>query len=190
MRSSRSERNGPPGKSRYSSHLARRLFGGSSTKKRAPASTSPSSLNPPISTWAAAGPGTTSPAAVSTNTSASAALAVMAAPLLSSERKTRRVVRAVYVHVAVQARATHHELERSGVASVRAGGMARLDVALLTESGLRHLEHALVIRTVRVVAARAVLDDGRVLPQEGPSLLGVAPETVVVRRVLLEEGGG
>src|SRR6185436_14684142 len=98
------------------------------------------------------------------------------------------VVRAVYVHVAVQARAAHHELERPGIASVRAGGMARLDVALLTQSWLRHLEHALVVRAVRVVAARAVLDDGRVLPQEGPSLLGVAPEAVVVRRVLREKG--
>src|SRR5687767_7137409 len=53
-------------------------------------------------------------------------------------------------------------------------------VTPLAEHRLLRDEHPIVVRPVRIVAAGAVLASGRVLPQEGTALLGVATGTALV----------
>src|SRR5262245_41849169 len=109
--------------------------------------------------------------------------------LLPGEGEPRWVIGAVDVDVAARARSAHHELEGAGVSPVRAGRMAGLDVALLAETRLGHLQHPLVVRAVGIVTVHAALGDGKMLPEEGAALLGVAAVAGVVERHLLEERG-
>src|SRR5262249_10520960 len=86
--------------------------------------------------------------------------------LLSGEGESRRMIRAVDDRVTAHARPAHHELERSGVTPVGTRRMPGLDVALLAEPRLRHLQHGLVVGAVRIVAVRAALVDRRVYPEK------------------------
>ncbi len=56
----------------------------------------------------------------------------------------------------------------------------RLGVALVAEKRRRRDEKLLVVRSVRVMAVEAALDDGGVLPEEGSALLGVAGITQLI----------
>src|SRR6476661_971291 len=180
--------------SRYSSNFALSFWVGRSPKKRTPASPYPSSRKPPISMGGVSGGGVvwtkTDPAAARitrpARTDRTVRVVCMAAPL-PREGEAGRVIRAVDIHVTRQAGLPQHELEGGGIPAVRPRGVLRRDVTLLTEPRLRHLQHVLVIRAVRVVAVGAALDLGRVIPQEGPALLGMAPEAGVVERRLVEQ---
>src|SRR5690242_14261550 len=176
--------------SRYSSNFALSFWVGRSPKKRTPASAKPSRLKPPIlngsgSVWAEAAPAVASTASP-TRTDRTVRVVDMAAPL-PCEGEAGRVIRAVDVHVTRQAGLSQYELERGGIPPVRSRGVLRRDVTLLTQPRLRHLQHVLVIRAMRVVAVGAALDLRRVIPQEGPALLGVAPEAGVIERRLIQQ---
>src|SRR5712691_7076553 len=105
------------------------------------------------------------------------------------------MVRPVDGGVAVRARAPEDELgrragERFVAPAVRGAGMdPLLVVALLTQPRLGDLQHLLVVGPVRVVAVGAALQDGRVLPEEGPTLLRMAGVAGIVERVLLQQRG-
>src|SRR5687768_17252351 len=64
--------------------------------------------------------------------------------------------------------------------------MARVQMAALTE--IRHLrqQQLVVIRAVGLMARRAVLADGGVLPQERTALLGVAGVAELIHRIGFE----
>src|SRR5689334_9930365 len=183
--------------SRYSSNFALSFWVGRSPKKRTPASPYPSSRKPPISVGGASGGGAVwaeaDPAAARitrpARTDRTVRVVGMAAPL-PCEGEAGRVIRAVDVHVTRQAGLPQHELERGGIPPVRSRGVLRRHVTLLTQPRLRHLQHVLVIRAMRVVAVGAALDLRRVIPQEGPALLGVAPEAGVIERRLIQQRRG
>src|SRR4029450_7153486 len=71
--------------------------------------------------------------------------------------------------------------------AVRPRHVPGLGVTLLAEPRLRQPEHGVVVRAVRVVAVRAALEYGLMVPQEGAPLFRVAGEAVVVQRVFLEQ---
>src|SRR5215468_363291 len=176
--------------SSYSWNFARRLSGGRSMYSRTPASTSPESLNPP-SIKSSAAPALAVPAQESNRSAATAATRAIASAFMAvsspGEGESRRVVGAVDVHVAVQARLAQDELLGADVTSVRARRVARFDVALLTESRLGDFQHALMVRAVRIVTVAAALVDGCVHPQERSTLVGVTSEASRVRPRLLQE---
>ena len=92
------------------------------------------------------------------------------------------MVRAVKVHVTVDAALVVDESHRGSVGGLRRREAVRRWVALLAESGTRDLEQLLFVAAVRVVTVRAVLDDRRVLIQERTTLLGVAAEAGLIHR--------
>src|SRR3954470_14956668 len=97
--------------------------------------------------------------------------------LLSHEELAGWMVRSVNVLVTVHARSTEHAValvDGDGVVVVNARRMLGRDVTALTEHRHPHREHAVVGRSVRIVAGRAVLPHRCVLPQRRSAHLGVA----------------
>src|SRR5258706_2128464 len=116
---------------------------------------------------------------------------------LPVELRTRRVIRPVDLRVTVETAAVHqaivggaagrHVLRRQesrGVPEVR---VVDRRVTLLTQERKRSDEQLLVIRAVRLVAVEAALRHGRVLPDEGPALLGVTAGAQLVHVVGLQQ---
>ena len=87
--------------------------------------------------------------------------------------------------VAVGAASVEEE-DRGG--APRGAGMARVDVTLRAESRIGNFEQPVVHRTVGLVAAGAVLNRRRMLPEKGPAPLRVAGIAVLVDACLLELG--
>src|SRR5262245_45814579 len=77
---------------------------------------------------------------------------------------------------------------RLAVAVERAVVPHRQVVALLAEVGTRRHEQLVMVRPMRLMAVDATLADGRVLPEERPSLLGVAGVADLVDRVGVQQG--
>src|SRR5262249_6831414 len=100
----------------------------------------------------------------------------MAILRLPKELRAGRVIRAVNLRMAVHAGASNHAVAAAGHlrSVVDRRRMPAADVASLAEHRRLRDEHAVVVRTVRIVAAGAVLAAGRVLPEERAALLGVA----------------
>ena len=104
---------------------------------------------------------------------------------LPHEELARRMVRAVDVRVAVHARPAEHPValvHGDGVVVVDRRRMPRRDVAALAEHRHADGQHAIVRRPVRVVTRRAVLADGRVLPEHRPAHLRVAAGAALADR--------
>ena len=101
---------------------------------------------------------------------------------LPKELVARRVVRPVNLRVAVDAAAADRAVARGRDlrAVVDRRRMPAADVAALAEHRQLRDQHALVVRAVRIVAGRAVLAAGGVIPQERPALLGVAARARLV----------
>src|SRR5262245_11540103 len=104
---------------------------------------------------------------------------------LPKEEVSRGVIRAVDLRVAVDAGPADDPVaagvQLRGVVDRR--GMAAADVAALTQHRRLGDEQAVVVRTVRIVAAGAVFTPRRVLPDERSPLLGVAAGARLVDRV-------
>src|SRR3990172_2869131 len=158
---------------------------------RPPTSASPESRAPATSTSACTGPASQliASARLAARVAALGSAPVIALPPrfgLSSAREGEpgRMVRSVDVRMALHARAPDHE---AVARQPRLARVPRGDVTLLAEARFRELEHRLARRAVRLVAVEAVLVHGRVLPEEGAPLLGVAAVTVVVHGVLTQQ---
>src|SRR6266852_5075663 len=180
--------------SRYSSNFAEALSDGASTKPWTPARTPPSSLKPPrsISAEASSGSASTHNAPHMSRTTVRASL--IRGPL-SDEPAASRMVGPVDTGVTVRARPPQDELARRTedefvAPPIWGGGVdPLLVVALLAQPRLGDLQHLLVVGPVWIVAVRAALEDGRVLPAEGPALPRMAAVAGIVERVLLQERG-
>src|SRR5712691_9492137 len=180
--------------SRYSSNFAEALSDGASTRSWTPARTPPSSLKPPTSISAEA-----SIAGASTHNAPHMSPTTVRASLirgpLADEPGAGRMVGPVDSGVTVRARPPKDEFlrrtEDEFVASPIWGGGVDplLVVALLAQPRLGDLQHLLVVGPVWIMAVRAALQDGRVLPEEGPALLRMAAVACIVERVLLQERG-
>ena len=102
--------------------------------------------------------------------------------------RTRRVIRSVNLRVAADAAAIEDPLiGEFPIGEVSPDeeivGMAepsRLGVALVAKKRCRRDQKLLVVRSVRVMAMEAALDDGGVLPEEGSAVLGVARITQLI----------
>ena len=65
--------------------------------------------------------------------------------------------------------------------------MEAIVMALLAQPWRSNPEHSHIVAPVRHVAVQAVFSHGRVLPQEWPTLVGVAAEAVFVNAVLRDQ---
>src|SRR5206468_8230444 len=72
------------------------------------------------------------------------------------------------------------------LARPRDRGMVGRRMALLAQQRRRLRQQGAAHRTVRRVAERAVLGDGRMLPEDGSALVGVAAEARLVQRRLVQ----
>lgn len=70
---------------------------------------------------------------------------------------------------------------------MRLRGVPRLDVASLAEPGLGENQHVFVVAPVGAMAIRAAFHHGRMLPEVGAPLIGMALEADSVERVALKE---
>src|SRR5471032_3362930 len=95
---------------------------------------------------------------------------------LPEERVARRAVGAVDLRVTVDAAAADQAVAPSGQlhAVVDRRRMPGADVTPLAEHRKLRDEHPVVVGPVRIVTRVARLADRRVIPQERPSLLGMA----------------
>src|SRR4051794_23359650 len=112
--------------------------------------------------------------------------------LLAAQVGARRMVAAVDGHVAVQAgpvedAVARPRLVRQGGGVIERAGVPGVGVALLAQVWRRGLLQLLVVRAVRRMAVQAALPHGRVLPQEGAPLLGVAGVALLVDRRRLDQ---
>src|SRR5690242_21065646 len=92
------------------------------------------------------------------------------------------MVRAVKVHVTVDAAFVVDESHRGRVGRLGRRGAVRGRVTLLAEPRTRDLEQLLLVAAVRVVAVRAVLDNRSMLIQKRTALLSVAAEAGLIHR--------
>src|SRR5215510_14429983 len=101
----------------------------------------------------------------------------MSASALSQEELARWMIRAVDVLMAVHTPPPEHPVALgpgNGFLVVNARRVPGGDMAPLSEHRQVDSEHPVVRRAVRVVARRAVFSNRRMLPQDGPTHLGVA----------------
>ncbi len=118
--------------------------------------------------------------------SAEAAHEALAGKTLVIDMRKSDVYAKGHIKGAVNVEMAVNALTSANEACVHSGDATRLRwmrcwiVTLLAESRLGNLEQLFVRGAVRIVAVGAVLDDGRMLPEERPALLGVAAEARLV----------
>src|SRR5262249_35214433 len=127
------------------------------------------------------------PAAVSTTAALmmTTCVRIASSRSLTQEAVARWVVRSVNLRMAVHAAAPDGAVARRRDlrSVVDRRRVTAADVAPLAEHRLLGDQHAIVVRAVRIVAARAVLASRGVVPDEGAALFRVAGRARFVQRV-------
>ncbi len=97
----------------------------------------------------------------------------------------RGMVRAVNLTMTVGAAPVKEE---NRISVPRCAGVPPMDMALGADPGIRNFKKPVVVRSVRIMAVSAVLNDRRMLPEEGSPSLRMTRVAVFVDACLLELG--